>query len=268
MARKLLPPTGLTLPGLRGLLGVQGRGGCLVDLVGGVSVEYALTSIIGQQLFLQGCFEDQESDFLCQRLGQWREPVFLDIGANIGLHSLRAARARPDARVLAFEPAHETLALLGRNIARNGLAGRIEVWPVAVGQCTGRAHFHYCLDDAYSSLVPDGRRPVKDTYEVEVVCLDDWLPAAGIGHVHLLKLDVEGGEAEAIAGARRTLSAMRPELVVEIFQGDRRPGFADDLIRQIRSFGYEAFVLRDGKPVPFGRHSDEQFNYFFKPCHA
>jgi FkbM family methyltransferase len=264
-ARKLLPAGWLVAPGLRQVLGLRRGEPHPVDEIAGLQIEYSLTSLIGQQLYLNGSFEDDEAQFLGRRLTQWPSPGFLDLGANIGLHCLRVASEVPLARVVAFEPARETFALLERNIARNGLGARVAARPLAVGRESGRATFHYCRDDAYSSLVPDGRRPVDQSYEVDVVSLDDWLAGANFGHVHLIKLDVEGGEMAVIAGAPRILQEMRPELVVEIFQGTRPPGFADDLIGQICAYGYDPFVLKAGQPEPFARHDDEHFNYFFQP---
>ncbi len=264
-ARKLLPARGLVAPGLRQVLGVESESGRLVDRVGSLRVEYALASIIGQQLFIAGGFEDGEAEFLGERLRQFPAPVLLDIGANIGLHSLRVARALPSVRIAAFEPGRETFAMLDRNVARNGLRGQIQVYPLAVAEQPGRAQFHFCSDDAYSSLVPDGRREVRQTYEVEVTSVDEWFPRSGLERVHFIKLDVEGGEPAVIAGARRTLREWRPELLVEIYQGDRPPGFAAGLIEQICGLGYEPFVLQAGRqPVPFARHDDEHFNYFFR----
>lgn len=264
-AHKLLPAGVVTGPGLRQLLGVEREAGHVVDHLGSLRVEYSLSSLIGQLLFIDHRFEDDEAAFISRRLAQWPAPVLFDIGANIGLHSLRVAQAAPTARIVAFEPGRETFGMLTRNIARNELQGRIDARPLAVAERAGRATFHFCADDAYSSLVPDGRRAVQQSYEVEVIGLDEWMLAAGVERPHFIKLDVEGAEAAAIAGARQTLQHWRPELLVEIYQGDRPAGFADSLIEQIIALGYEPFVLQNGEPVPFARHDDNHFNYFFRP---
>jgi FkbM family methyltransferase len=265
IARKLLPAGAVTAPGLRHLLGVERESGHVVDRLGALRVEYSLNSLIGQLVFIDHRFEDDEAAFICRRLAQWPAPVLFDIGANIGLHSLRVAQTLPTARIVAFEPGRDTFGMLTRNIARNGMQGRIDARPLAVAEHAGRATFHFCADDAYSSLVPDGRRAVQQSYEVEVIGLDEWMLAAGVERPHFIKLDVEGAEAAAIAGARQTLQHWRPELLVEIYQGDRPAGFATGLIDQIVGLGYEPFVLQEGEPVPFARHDDNHFNYFFRP---
>jgi hypothetical protein len=106
---------------------------------------------------------------------------------------------------------------------------------------------------------------VLETYPVEVTSLDDWLAAHEVERVDLIKIDVEGAEPAVIAGATLALGRLRPELVVEIYEGARRNFSAPVLIDAIRAFGYDAFVLWDGAPRPFQQHDDGHFNYFFKP---
>ena len=262
---RLLPARWIALPGVNLLLGLRRSHGHLVDVVKGMRVEYSLDSLIGQLLFMQGEFEEDEAVFIASRLQPRAGAVVLDVGANIGLHSLRAARLPGVSQVFAFEPAATTFAMLERNIARNGLTGKIRACPLAVSATPGRAAFHFCADDAYSSLVPDNRRPVQQTYAVTVTSLDEWCAANAISRIDLIKIDVEGSEADVITGAQATLRRCRPELVVEIYQGSRRGFSASQLIGSICALGYEAFVLVGGRAVPFTQHDDAHFNYHFVP---
>ncbi len=264
-ARKFFPRSWLGAPGLGAVLGLERNGGHVLDWLGDLRVEYSLDSLIGQLLYLHGGFEESEAVFLESRLRVRPGAVFMDIGANIGLHSLRAARLESLGTVYAFEPGRATFAMLERNIARNGLGGKIRPYPLAVGAVSGRAEFHFCADDAYSSLKPDQRRPVQQTYEVTVTTVDDWVRGQALPRLDLVKIDVEGSETEVIAGARETLARYRPELMVEVYQGARENFSAEGLIHEICALGYDAFVLREGKPVPFTRHDDAHFNYHFLP---
>ena len=263
---RLLPRAWLAAPGLRIVLGVECTHGHVLDRVEGFALEYSLDSLIGQLVFLQGGFEDTEAAFIQRRLQCIGSgAVVLDIGANIGLHSLRAARLPEVCRVFAFEPGRSTFAMLKRNITRNALAGKIYAYPLAVAEYTGRAQFHFCADDAYSSLTPDDRRPVQQTYEVAVTNIDEWLLANAVERVDLIKIDVEGSESAVIAGAQAALCQYKPELIVEIYEGNRSNFSAVGLIEKICSLGYDAFVLIEGMPVAFQCHDDAHFNYHFVP---
>jgi hypothetical protein len=121
----------------------------VLDGIDGFQIEYSLDSLVGQLLYLHGTFERAEAAFMESRLRRFGGgAVMMDIGANIGLHSLHAARLPEVSQVFAFEPALAPFATLERNILRNGLAGKIVASRLAVGSHTGLAQFHFCADDA------------------------------------------------------------------------------------------------------------------------
>lgn len=135
--------------------------------------------------------------------------VVIDIGANIGTHSLSFARAvGPKGEVHAFEPQPPVLAILKGNVARNH-ASWVRVHGEAVGSGAGTARI----------MVPDYGRPhnagaagaAEAGYDVPVVALD----ALDLESCRLVKLDVEGMEPQVLAGARRTLERCRPLIYAE-----------------------------------------------------
>jgi FkbM family methyltransferase len=267
--RRWLGPRWLSLPPVRAVLGLEGDEGGWCDCIGPWKLAYSLDSIVGQLLFDRGTFERDETALIGARLDcAGPDAVMLDVGANLGWHSLNAARRPGVARIYAFEPAASTRGFLERNVRRNPAGRKIEVVPVALADRSGTATFSFCADDAYSSLAPDDRRPVACEYPVRVLRLDDWVAAAGLTRIDFVKLDVEGAEPAVIAGAAVTLRRFRPELLVEVYQGTRRDYSATGLIEAIRALGYDAFVLVDGGEVPYREHDDAWFNYHFVPREA
>jgi FkbM family methyltransferase len=264
--RRWLGSKRIAWPPLRAVLGLEPDEGGWCDRIGPWNLAYSLDSIVGQFLFDRGTFEPDETALIGARLDRAGPgAVMLDIGANLGWHSLNAALRPGVARIHAFEPAVATRGLLERNVQRNGAGGKIEVVPVALAERNGTATFSFCADDAYSSLAPDDRRPVACEYPVAVRRLDDWAEAAGLPRLDFVKLDVEGAEPAVIAGAGATLRRFRPELLVEVYQGTRREYSATRLIEAIRALGYDAFVLVKGVEVPYREHDDAWFNYHFVP---
>lgn len=142
--------------------------------------------------------EAKVKDFLMQHFKAGR--TFVDVGANVGGYSVRAAAF--DMKVYAFEPNPHNLKLLQRNIEINKVT--VDVLPFALGSKPQKAR-----------LQPQGgvSRIVKDEgIEVEMRTLDSFdLPAAD-----LLKIDVEGYELEVVKGARETLRKYRPVLMIEM----------------------------------------------------
>jgi FkbM family methyltransferase len=137
----------------------------------------------------------------------------VDCGAYLGFYSLLAARrVGPEGAVFAFEPNPEMFELLRRNVRDNGLADRVVALPVGIGSDpTRRPFFIGQGDGAKSSLFPPERW--REVTETECASLDE---ALGARPVDLVKLDIEGGEVEALRGMRRTLAASPdPCLIVE-----------------------------------------------------
>src|SRR2546428_317788 len=102
---------------------------------------------------------------------------------------------------------------LRANVEQNGL-GTVKILNIAASDAAGRLWFQEYERDARDSgnfgvaqstlIVEEGRR-----LEIEARALDDVLDEAGVDRVHVLKMDIEGGEAKAIAGPTRPLSPRR-----------------------------------------------------------
>jgi FkbM family methyltransferase len=133
--------------------------------------------------------------------------TFVDVGANIGVFTIAAALAvGPTGRVIAFEPAGPTRAMLERNIARHQTAPPVTVRPHAIGARRSTKKFLRYENSLVSGLgtAPALYSPGRlvSAESVDVVALDDTIS----GPVDLLKIDIEGFEADALAGARHLMS--------------------------------------------------------------
>lgn len=174
-----------------------------------------------------------------------------DIGANVGLFAFAAAhRAGPSGRVVAVEADDWLAGLVRRSAAGAGPAyAPVDVVAVAVAEraCLadlliaerGRAGNH--LGSVAGSTQTGGTREIRKVPAVTLDWLLDWLPAPG-----LVKIDVEGAEAQCLRGAQRLLSGVRPTIICEV--SDENSDAVADLLR---GHGY---VLFDSSAAPASRH--------------
>ena len=156
----------------------------------------------------------------------WRTAV--DGGAHVGTWT--AAMAARFAEVIAFEPAADTFGCLEKNM--RGLVN-VELHRAALGE-------RYC----YGALCDDPTRPgntgarfirANGVGNVIVRPLDD----LGLDALDFLKLDVEGGELAALAGARDTILRCRPVIIMEVKRlGSGRPD-PELAVEDLTSLGYE-----------------------------
>jgi len=144
--------------------------------------------------------------------------TMLDVGAHVGLYSLIAARkVGPSGRVIAFEPSPRERRALRWNRKLNRCT-RLQVEPLAVGAQDGTAVLFVSrgFDRGTNSLRGTASNAGL-SLRVRVTSLDEYLTSHGVSRVDLLKIDVEGGELDAFAGAARLLSRPpRPVILCEL----------------------------------------------------
>ncbi|WP_299454222.1 FkbM family methyltransferase [uncultured Pigmentiphaga sp.] len=127
--------------------------------------------------------------------------TFVDVGANIGLHTLAAARAmRGMGRVVAFEPYGPTRALLAESVFINGFAGVVEIHEAAVSSQPGMQALHLGKTSGYHSLYAlEESSAAGEVTKVPVVTLADVIPRET--RIDCIKIDVEGAELEVLKSA-------------------------------------------------------------------
>lgn len=154
--------------------------------------------------------------------------VVVDLGANLGIFALYAAR-QGAARVYAYEPGAEAYGHLLANIVANGLAGRIVPRQAAVVGEPGPQVRFPTRSSMYNRVLAEGEQG------------DGWawvettgLAAVGVdaGRVDLLKVDVEGAEYELLLGVGEAFYAG-----VERVRLEYHAGRVDELDRHLARFG-------------------------------
>ena len=160
--------------------------------------------------------------------------TFVDVGANIGIHSLIAAAiVGPSGRVLSIEPHPQTYERLRTNVALNGY-NQISMFNVAAGSGPGKASMTSLKNDDQNTLL-GGTRGVA----IRVTDLNSILPE---GQIDLLKIDVDGYETNVLRGARRVLSETEC-IVFEAIDGfpQRYGGTLDDLWRELHEQDFAVY---------------------------
>ncbi len=182
----------------------------------------------------QDFYERPLLDYLASAFGG-REVAFVDVGANIGNHSVFMG-ATLGARLLCIEPRHETFARLQRNLEASGLTSQATCVHAAVGseEATGVSVITEQGNLGACEVVI--RKAQEGELEVRVHALDDIAEPFLAGHEGpiVVKIDVEGMESQVVAGMSRILRRYRPTIVVECVSDS---GFVS-LSRHLRRLDY------------------------------
>lgn len=147
---------------------------------------------------------------------------FIDVGANIGIHTLAAAhRVGPRGRVIAFEPNPTIGPVLETTVTINGVGDRVTVVPVALGDSDGEAMLWVARNSTLGTLWPeilgDGitAEQALATYSIPVRRLTSIIEPHQGGVV--IKIDVEGSEFDVLRGIDDAFVAeYQPVFIVEV----------------------------------------------------
>jgi FkbM family methyltransferase len=237
----------------RALLGRTDREVVVRD---GVTYDLDLYQGIDFAIFLGNIYERQTKAALHDLVVPGS--LVLDVGANIGAHTLNLARlVGANGRVMAFEPTDFAFRKLSRNLELNpSLASRVEA-------C------HYFLTASDGADVPDaiysswplakvaglhakhlGREMHTDSAQAR--SLDSVLSERADGKVQLVKLDVDGFECDVLRGATAMLRNARPLFVMELapYVLEERGASLDQLLFYFIPNGYSLYDERTRKPLP------------------
>lgn len=235
---------------LRLLGGIAPREGERTVRVFGYDMRLDLAEAIQRWIYL-GAFEPQETAEVRRRLKPGM--TFLDVGANVGYFTLLAAsRVGREGRVFSVEPSPYAYERLTASVRANGLS-QVKAFQMGLSARAGELNLYVppASDGFHSPTMSAGwetvvRVPVRPLDD----CLDEW----GVNAVDLMKLDVEGHEAQILEGASRSLAAGRIRAMLCEFndhwlrQQGSSPGELHDALLRV------GFEDPEGKPefAPYG----------------
>lgn len=153
-------------------------------------------------------YEHRELEYLRKNVIP-RNAVILDIGANIGNHTVFFGKVCKAKKIYCFEPVDETYKTLCKNIELNGLENVAAANNVALGNVSGKAKIKFFNPRQIGSTqveeAPDG--------DMNMARLDDYT----FDRIDFIKIDVEKYELNLLKGARETLTKHSPAIFIEIF---------------------------------------------------
>ncbi len=151
--------------------------------------------------------------------------VILDIGANIGNHTVYFGRICAASSIHAFEPVKDTFSILARNVKCNGLDETACLHQTALGSSNGKAAIKYFNETEIGSA----QLQASDDGDMEIRRLDDY----AFERIDFIKIDVEKFEVELLKGAKETLTRLSPAIFIEIFEEN-----FNEADRLLNEYGY------------------------------
>jgi FkbM family methyltransferase len=207
--------------------------------INGITYELDLREVIDSSLYFTSTYE-VKIDRLFEKYVTPGSTV-IDIGANIGLHTLRSALlAGEKGKVIAIEPSTWAIKKLQKNVSLNqSLRNRIVIRQVALGDVEQTS----VSMNLQSSYRLNGRNAIT-TESVNIASLDTIGDSQGVANISIIKIDVDGHELAILRGGLSLISKNLPTLIVEF-----TPSFSSNYLKEfqqletsLRKMGYEFFT--------------------------
>jgi FkbM family methyltransferase len=171
----------------------------------------------------------------------------LDIGGAIGVYTANLFDKSAD--VITFEPIPKNVSWINDMIKYTNM--NAQVMQIALSDHAGAAELKMLNDDTGLSTLEaenDLSKSAKsvNTITVEVKRLDD----LNLNDIGFIKIDVEGHEAAVLSGARQTIVACKPKLLVEIEERHKK-GAVQQCVSYLEGMGYYCYFILNKKIIPF-----------------
>lgn len=179
----------------------------------------------------------KQNDFYALKKG-----LLLDIGSNIGNHTLYFFQSNLIQSAYCFEPVQDTFQILQKNIYINNLRNKVKLFNVGVGESQGIAQIaSYSKSNTGASQLK-----ISNNGDIPIIAIDDINFEQNIS---LIKIDVEGFELSVIKGMLNTLKMHKPLIFIEI-----RNQFFDKIRARLQLLGYEFKKIDDDEDYEVGNY--------------
>ncbi len=190
-------------------------------------------------VYFFGAYEKTSLLYLRDLLRDRGGEVFIDIGANVGQHTLFMSKY---ARVIhAFEPWDVVRRSIEEKIKRNSLTN-VKIHPVGLGERHEWLPYYAPLGSntgtgSFDSHHATDRNRLSE--KLEIVNGDEYFEANGICDIDLIKIDAEGFEKFVLLGLRKTLARSKPTVFLEVSESTLRTLDGPDELRRCAPECYE-----------------------------
>lgn len=203
-------------------------------------------------IFYKNEYEEEQIDFLCCWINKNEPNIFIDIGANFGIYSLRISKLFKTLKVIAFEPVPITFNKLKINIKINNLEKKIKAYNFGLSNTNGSKKMitlkrkNYIQSGGFSFNIPKRKLNNDEIIQNHKSQIGDKFLKFK-NKIIVIKIDVEGHEDKVLLGIKNLIKNNKIFLQIEIF---------DKNFKKVNKF-----LLQEG--FKFINKFDKTSDYFF-----
>jgi len=193
-------------------------------------------------------YEPEVSHFIVSILQLFTgTPVFVDVGASIGLITLNVLAELPQTLIYAFEPGPHQYSLFKKTIEANNLIDRVILYNEALSSQLDSSLFavHDTKHSSGDGFLFTGRAKSAQYISVDCQTLDNWWEINNKKNFNLIKIDTEGSELMILQGAKKAIENCKPIIVLEIWPKNLKvyPYGVEDILSWFDEQNYNVYTL-------------------------
>ena len=173
----------------------------------------------------------------------------LDVGANIGTHSIILSQTASEGQVFSFEPQSLVYSLLQNNLLLNQCSN-VTTYKFALAKTSNNVISMESFSFNGNQVNNGALRVDKSNITKGDLVLTKSLDSFSFPKIDFIKLDIQGAELDALGGAEKLISRDRPVIFIEIEEHHLRAlnASSKELIEKIFGFDYVLFRIETNYP--------------------
>ena len=206
---------------------------------------------IDRYVYYFGAYERGMLHFIEETLRNSQEKIFIDIGANIGHHSLFASKYAK--QVFSFEPYHLVRTSIEEKIKDNNIKN-ITILPFALGEKDEELTFFEPSDanTGTGSFVEGFMESNEDNgLKLQIKKGVDVFQELKINNVSLIKIDTEGFEPAVLQGLLPVLRKIKPTIIMEFSSGSDKNFEEKSELKEFLKAEYDMFLLDNPNTIHY-----------------
>lgn len=192
------------------------------------------------EIITDGLYEFKIIKFVLDILEKMSQPVVLDIGANIGNHSLAFSTIAE--KVYSFEPTPLTFSVLHKNVVNNNIKNIMTI-NKGVSDVEKNSLIHINTIGNLGSTSIEVDSPNSKSEEISLITVDGFVEESGIKKVDFIKMDIEGHEIHALKGMTKVISMFRPVVMMEWNYTSKAEDFTGNFAFECLFPDYDIFFI-------------------------
>lgn len=220
--------------------------------------------LISNQLKNDNGTEFNEIELLLNQIDD--DGIIIDVGANIGVHTVNYAINNPNSKIFSFEPEPENIAILKENIKKHKL-DNVNIIECGVGNSIKKGNVYTNFNNSGDCRIYENSDfNYSEVNEIDIITLDSFIEKNNLKKIQYIKIDTQGYEPQVFEGSYNLIKNNFPKIFFEFWPWGYSQSKAniEHILKIITDFEYKVFNIPHAKAEKIEVDANYLKNFFDK----